>query len=643
MTTFYTARDLSALLARNVETVAHHLLGQDGQRVGHELRYADVSGQRGRSLGIRLDGSKAGIWSDFATGDTGDLVDLWAHTRHCDIGQALHEIRQYLGVSPVRLSGKQAVARPIQKPAGLNNLRGAEFHWLREQRKLSPESIAAYRLAAQGKGVIVFPSLLPDGTLVALKYRSIHKDQYWAEKDGSKVLFGWQAIAPTARSVVLCEGELKALAWWDYGFPALSVPFGGGGKAKQDWIETEYDRLQRFDLIYLALDEDAAGKEACAEILNRLGPERCAIVQHPLPAEPGAKCINTCVKHGVSRAAVQAAIEKAQPRDPEELRSAADYVKEVMEMFAESVSEQGMRTPWKKIGNQLLFRPGELTVIAGINGHGKSQLVGFMSAHAMRNGTRVCMSSLEFRVSGWLARLCRQIGALPNPTPGFVQHIVQWLGDGRLWIYDAQGTAHWQRMLDVFRYARRRYAIELFIIDNLTGLGIGEDDMQGQKEAALAFANFARDENCHVWLVHHIRKGASENEHPGKMDIKGSGAITDLASTVLTIWRNKKKEAARANAEISGKPMEGTLEQESDVKVICSKQRNYTGTGHGEPTIALWWDASSYQYLEHADSRPRDLLPADARYWEPPVVRVETGQAFSEDGRNDVGVIHCEN
>jgi len=528
----------------------------------------------------------------------------------------------------VRLTGKQVTARVIPKPAGLHNLREAEFHWLREQRKLSPESIAEYKLvAARDDGVIAFPCLLPDGTLAAMKYRSIHKDHYWAEKGGSKILFGWQAIPPTARSVVLCEGELKALAWWDYGFPALSVPFGGGAQAKQDWIETEYDRLQRFDLIYLAMDEDAAGKEAATEILNRLGPERCAIVQHPLPAEPDAKCINACVRHGISRAAIVSVIEKAQPRDPEELRSAADYAQDVADVLETNVRQPGLRTPWKKIGEQLLFRPGELTVIAGINGHGKSQLVGFLAAHGMRDGTRMCVASLEFKVAGWLARLCRQIGAQPNPTPGFTQHIVKWLGDGRLWIYDAQGTAKWQRMLDVFRYARRRYGIELFIIDNLTGLGIGEEDLQGQKEAALAFSNFPRDENCHVWLVHHTRKGLNENEKPGKMDIKGSGAITDLASTVLTVWRNKKKEAERANAEIEGRVMDADIEREADVKVFCSKQRNYTGTGNGEPTIALWWDAASFHYLEHAHSKPCDILPPEARYWEKPVVCAEPAHA----------------
>ena len=256
-----------------------------------------------------------------------------------------------------------------------------------------------------------------------------------------------------------------------------------------------------------------------------------------------------------------------------------------------------------------MFRPGELTVIAGINGHGKSQAVGFMAATAMRWGAKVCVASLEFRVRMWLHRLVRQIAARPDPSDRHVRDILRWLGDGLLWAFDAQGTADWKRMIDVFRYARRRYAIDLFVIDNLTGLGIGEEDYQGQKAVTLALSNFARDENCHVWLVHHIRKGGSENEQPDKMDIKGSGAITDLASTVLTVWRNKPKEAKRLiaasiNAELAPEDVD-----QPDVRIRCSKQRNYAGSGNGEPSIALWWESNTYHYLAKPDHKSRPILP----------------------------------
>jgi twinkle protein len=50
---------------------------------------------------------------------------------------------------------------------------------------------------------------------------------------------------------------------------------------------------------------------------------------------------------------------------------------------------------------------------------------------------------------------------------------------------------------------------------------------------------------CGVHLVMHSRKKEDEFAPPGKFDAKGTGTITDLADNVMTVWRNKKKEAER--------------------------------------------------------------------------------------------------
>ena len=63
--------DISAMLARDPVGVARHLLGGNGKREGHELRYGDVGGSAGQSLGIHLTGEKAGLWRDFANGEGG--------------------------------------------------------------------------------------------------------------------------------------------------------------------------------------------------------------------------------------------------------------------------------------------------------------------------------------------------------------------------------------------------------------------------------------------------------------------------------------------------------------------------------------------------------------------------------------------
>ena len=49
-----------------------------GKRDGHEWRVGSLSGEQGQSLGVHLNGPRSGVWSDFASGDAGDALDLVA-------------------------------------------------------------------------------------------------------------------------------------------------------------------------------------------------------------------------------------------------------------------------------------------------------------------------------------------------------------------------------------------------------------------------------------------------------------------------------------------------------------------------------------------------------------------------------------
>src|SRR3546814_1058524 len=90
---------------------------------------------------------------------------------------------------------------------------------------------------------------------------------------------------------------------------------------------------------------------------------------------------------------------------------------------------------------------------------------------------------------------------------------------GNVFAFAVSGSAKAARILEVFRYARRRYRIELFIIDNLTKCGFADDDYPGQKAFVEAVSDFARDEQTHVAIVAHMKKGDSEMQPAGKSAI----------------------------------------------------------------------------------------------------------------------------
>lgn len=588
------AADLAAMLARDAEGVAKMLL-PNGKREGQEWRAGSADGEAGKSLGVHLSGQKAGVWCDFSTGEAGDLLDLWATVRGVGIGEACKQVADYLGVREARVDNpRPSYSRPSRE--GIKGLTEAHRRWLCEERRLPEASIRAYKLASKGDEIL-FPSLV-DGELVAAKYRRLPKT-FRVDANCEPVLFGWQAIPANARSVVIVEGELDAVAMHAMGFPALSVPFGGGSGDKQaKWIASEFDRLSPFDRIVLALDTDGPGQEATAEIVKRLGRERCFVVELP------HKDPNACLQAGMTVADMAALLKSAKTLDPEALRNAGDFAEAVQKEFANAGVDYGIAMPWEKLAHRLVIRMGEVVVLAGINGHGKSEVAGQVTVNAVKWGWRSCVASMEFRPPKWLKRMVRQAVGRSDPSQAFIGHTMRWLSES-LWVFDATGTAKAEQILETFAYAAKRYGVNLFVIDNLAKCGFDEDDYNGQKKFVDQLTDFAKAFDVAVLLVAHMKKQADENSDAGKMGVKGSGAITDMVDTTLSIWRNKpKEEKIRKLESIGGEPDEELISQ-PDAVLKCHKQRN----GECEPTAALWFDLDSHQFMPSPYSRPLTYVP----------------------------------
>lgn len=585
------ACEISAALSAQIESVVRHLL-PNGRRVGQEWRVGGTDGEAGKSMGVHMSGEKAGVWLDGASGETGDAIGLWMACRRVDLRTACSEAMEFCGIREDR---PEHHAKTYRKPDrdGVHALSAEHATWLCDVRKLPDSSVKAYRLASRGDR-LMFP-FLRDNELVFAKYRKLPK-QFSAEADCEPILFGWQAIDPSARAVVICEGELDAIAWHAYGFPALSVPTGAGA---HKWVEGEFDALAVFDTIYLSLDMDAAGQKAVPELCERLGRERTKVVELP------HKDANECLVQGVSCETISLALRDARTLDPSELRSAADFADAIWAEY--NRTDEGILLPWPKTHETIKLRPGELSIWAGINGHGKSAVVGNVVGYAAMGGTRCCVASMEWRTPLWLARMGRQIAGTSRPTRAFSDHITEQYRDS-LWVFDVAGSAKAGRILEVFAYARRRYRIELFVIDNLTKCGFADDDYAGQKKFVEALADFARMNDCHVCLVAHMRKSDSEDAPSGKMGVKGSGGITDMATTVFEIWRNKAREKALAREAATQIPLPEKYQPDgecgADTLLLVLKQ-NATGN---EPTVRLWFDKASTQFLAGSSHNARPMI-----------------------------------
>ena len=271
---------------------------------------------------------------------------------------------------------------------------------------------------------------------------------------------------------------------------------------------------------------------------------------------------------------------------------ASDWTLEVIDHFWKPDDSPKVRMPWLKTHRDFHFRAGEVTLWGGINGHGKSQLVGQVVHSLCEQNQLVGLASLEMPPAKTMARITRQAFGGEQPAIDYLRKYGAWT-DGRLWMYDHVGSVNASTMLAVIRYAVAKYNIDHFVVDNLMKCGMAEDAYNEQKAFVDGLCVIAKDTGCHIHLVLHVKKGKSEYDLPNKFDIKGSGAVTDLVDNCFIVWRNKEKEAKIRSQE------EYTPD-DPDCLLLLVKQRH----GEAEGAYRLYFDRQSLQYTEERTALP---------------------------------------
>lgn len=285
------------------------------------------------------------------------------------------------------------------------------------------------------------------------------------------------------------------------------------------------------------------------------------------------------------------------------VKSASIYVHANIDRAMNPQPNRHHLMPWHKTREVLQFRPGEVTVWAGENGSGKSLVTGQVALSLCAQDTRVCIASFEMKPVKTMDRMGRQwthsslydrdIMCDSTERRELLDRYGQFATwtDGKLWLYDQQGTVQWPQVCAVARYCARELRIQHFFVDNLAKCVKDEDDYNGQKAFVDELCAVARDEDIHIHLVHHLAKTDGK---PTKRSVKGSGSITDQPDNLVLVYRNKAKERAANKAP-----------NDADTLLIVEKQRNGEGW---EGEIALWYHSQSQQFLPAHNSEPMEFI-----------------------------------
>lgn len=255
----------------------------------------------------------------------------------------------------------------------------------------------------------------------------------------------------------------------------------------------------------------------------------------------------------------------------------SSLIDDVKDRIANGETTRGDLLPWNKTHRYVGLRPGEVSLWAGINGHGKSNILGQVCAWGLKSNW--LLASMEMLPASTMERMIKQISGTGKPSADFIERILKWTDD-RLWLYDQTDTIASDRILALVRYAVSKN-INHVILDSLMKCGIRKDDLEGQAFFIDKLCWLAKKNKIHIHIVHHIRKGDSEYKIPDKFDIRGAGEVTDLVDNVFIVHRNKKKEETK-DAD----------QNEPDCWLKVAKQRHFSFEG----IFQLWFNTTTGQY-----------------------------------------------
>lgn len=285
-------------------------------------------------------------------------------------------------------------------------------------------------------------------------------------------------------------------------------------------------------------------------------------------------------------------LDFASQQESQFITSAVDFRDEAKASFEEVDENYGLRLPWPGLDDKFAIRGGEVTVWAGINGHGKSQVLNQVCGLTMP-ATRWLIASLEMPVRKTMNRLVKQMAGMAQPTESFIDALLDTTAD-HLWLYDQLDSIPCDRIIAMVHYAATKLGIKQIIIDSLMKCGIAGDDYNKQKEFVDRLCWAAKTHDIHIHLVAHMRKGEKESRVPDKFDVKGAGEIIDMVDNLIIFHRNKDKEKRRDAGE-------AVNEGEPDNALIVGKQRHGTGW---EGMLPLYHHAPSKQYLSSPKAPP---------------------------------------
>jgi twinkle protein len=465
-------------------------------------------------------------------------------------------------VKPDSVTMKKTYTIPTPRPT---NIGDKVVEWFKD-RGISVQTLMRYKITEsveqmptkegefKERTVVCFNYYDRSGSLVNIKFRSSNKE--FKMNSGSQLVFYGLDVAETnSGPIVICEGEIDALSFYEAGIKrAISVPNGASkGNQNLEYLDNCWDFFEDDSKIIIATDSDEPGVALREELSRRLGRDRCKYLVYP----DGCKDANDVLKtHGIE--SLKDVVQNAKEYPLEAILTADDIYDELNQIY-DSGYPTGVPIGVPGLDALVKFMPGQVTVATGVPGSGKTNFFNWIAVRlANRYGWKFGVFSPEQSPSSVVyVSLMEVYTGKPYQviseryrsnvmTRAEKDQAISFVNNHFYVMKDEEMDATLEGILKKAEELVRSKGIRGLIIDPWNWvdqtMNSGENETQYTNRAMSQIVRFVRKYSVHVFLIAHPRKmyrdrETGEYDVPSLYDISGSSAFFNKAHNGIVVYR----------------------------------------------------------------------------------------------------------
>ncbi|XP_043240174.1 twinkle protein, mitochondrial-like [Amphibalanus amphitrite] len=419
-------------------------------------------------------------------------------------------------------------------------------------RGISADTLRRFEARLTADGGLAVPLRRPDGSLAGLRLLAAAGTERTLPPGlplpaGAGTVRGRDYAVLTARLVDALAISEKARQ------PVLALPNGSSSLPPE-----LLPHLERFQRLTLWFPDDVVSWYAVRVFARKLAERRCFTVRPSSEHGPPLQALQA----GVS---LTRALEAAAPLYHNAITTFSALRQHVFEEISNANQVAGVQ--WKRFPalNRLLrgHRRGELTVVSGPTGAGKTTFISEYSLDLCMQGVNTLWGSFEINNTRLAKVMLHQLAncALDKHIDRFDQAADEF-EKLPMWFMTFHGQQSIPHVLDAMSHAAYVHDIGHVVLDNLQFMmGAGERGMDRffEQDAVISrFRRFATMKNCHVTLVIHPRKERSDEEL-GLASVFGGARATQEADNVLIMQVLRTGDTQRKYIQVLKNRFSGDL------------------------------------------------------------------------------------